>query len=188
MHRSVAPFFVLVAFIPACEPAPPTSPPAGSGTFGHVQAAQLAAGVRLERDLASLRSATARYHRIEEAHLAGYDTQFPPGCFSSAGGAMGYHFLSPDRVGTLSVTEPQLLMYEPQKNGRLRLVGVEYIVPGSPDDEPPALFGRPFHYNAVFGVWALHVWAWAHNPNGTFADWNPTVSCEHAATVADLAH
>ena len=23
----------------------------------------------------------------------------------------------------------------------------------------------------------LHVWAWKNNPSGTFADWNPNVSC-----------
>jgi hypothetical protein len=23
----------------------------------------------------------------------------------------------------------------------------------------------------------LHVWAWEHNPNGSFADWNTQVSC-----------
>ena len=26
----------------------------------------------------------------------------------------------------------------------------------------------------------LHVWAWRDNPKGTFADMNPSVSCEHA--------
>ena len=24
----------------------------------------------------------------------------------------------------------------------------------------------------------LHVWAWKDNPNGTFANWNPDVSCD----------
>ncbi|HEX2339612.1 MAG TPA: hypothetical protein VHI98_03955 [Vicinamibacterales bacterium] len=23
----------------------------------------------------------------------------------------------------------------------------------------------------------LHVWAWKNNPRGTFAEWNPNVSC-----------
>ena len=26
--------------------------------------------------------------------------------------------------------------------------------------------------------YALHVWAWKHNPHGMFVDWNPKVSCE----------
>ena len=32
-------------------------------------------------------------------------------------------------------------------------------------------FGLPAFYE-------LHVWAWKANPSGTFADWNPTVSCD----------
>jgi hypothetical protein len=30
--------------------------------------------------------------------------------------------------------------------------------------------GMPWHYD-------LHVWAWAPNPSGTFAQWNPAISC-----------
>jgi hypothetical protein len=32
-------------------------------------------------------------------------------------------------------------------------------------------FGLPAFYT-------LHVWAWKNNPNGTFTNWNPTVSCD----------
>ena len=31
--------------------------------------------------------------------------------------------------GILDVNKPEALIYEPQSNGQLRLVGVEYIVP-----------------------------------------------------------
>ena len=27
-------------------------------------------------------------------------------------------------------------------------------------------------------IYELHVWAWKTNPHGSFADWNPKVSCE----------
>ena len=37
--------------------------------------------------------------------------------------------------------------------------------------DSPNRFGLPAHYE-------LHVWAWRENPNGTFVDWNPLVSCE----------
>ena len=132
------------------------------------------------KDLAVLRAATATFHRIDAAHQAGWDTQFPPGCFTSPAGAMGFHYLNGANVGTLDVARPQLLMYEPQKNGRMKLVGVEFIVPGVPTETPPVLFDQTFHYNSTFGVWALHVWAWEHNPNGIYADWNPRVTCEYA--------
>ena len=138
-------------------------------------------GAAEHRDVAALRAATAQFHRIDVAQAAGYDTQFPAGCFSSPTGAMGFHWLNGARVGTLNVTEPQLLLYEPQKNGTMKLVGVEYILPGAPTDIPPVLFDRALEYNTTFGVWALHVWAWANNPLGIYSDWNPQVTCRYAA-------
>jgi hypothetical protein len=30
----------------------------------------------------------------------------------------------------------------------------------------------------VFPPNTLHVWAWKDNPNGTFTNWNPSVSCD----------
>ncbi|HEX9707342.1 MAG TPA: hypothetical protein VGA24_06845 [Steroidobacteraceae bacterium] len=29
----------------------------------------------------------------------------------------------------------------------------------------------------VSAFYEIHVWAWRNNPDGTFADWNPRVSC-----------
>ena len=139
-------------------------------------------------DVAALRAATARFQRIEVAHQAGYAVQFPAGCFESDEGAMGFHFLNESLVGTLDPTRPQLVMYEPQRNGTMKLVGVEFIAPGSPDDTPPMLFGQDFAWNDVFEVWVLHVWTWKHNPAGPYQGWNPTVSCEHAASVSLTAH
>ena len=101
---------------------------------------------------------------------------------------MGVHYLNNTRVGGLKVTEPQLLMYEPQQNGTMKLVGVEFIVPGVPTETAPVLFGQTFQYNATFGVWALHVWAWAKNPLGLFYDWNPNVTCAYATSVSAVAH
>jgi hypothetical protein len=37
--------------------------------------------------------------------------------------------------------------------------------------ESPNRFGLPACYT-------LHVCAWKENPNGTFVNWNPNVSCE----------
>lgn len=142
----------------------------------------------VEKDIAALRAATRDFQSIAVAQSAGYDTQFPAGCFTSTDGAMGFHYLKAANVGTLTVTDPQLVMYEPQANGSMKLVGVEYIVPGEPSDTPPVLFDREFQYNATFEVWVLHVWAWENNPKGLYTDWNPNVTCDHASAVSPLSH
>jgi hypothetical protein len=113
------------------------------------------------------------------------------GCVSGPErGAMGVHFVNFALVdGKPEVKAPEALIYE-VRNGRARLVGVEYIVPvaawNPADGEPPVpvLEGQVFHFNESpnrFGLpafYALHVWAWRDNPNGAFADWNTRVSCE----------
>ena len=48
----------------------------------------------------------------------------------------------------------------------------------------PELSGQLFHFFEApnrFGLppfYALHVWAWKDNLNGTFTNWNPSVSCD----------
>ena len=166
-----------IVLLGACSEEPTITEPGAEMQAGALT--QLSPGAA--HDLAALRSATASFHRIEVAKAAGYDVQFPAGCFSSPAGAMGFHYLNGAKVGTLAPGEPQLVIYEPQKNGTLKLVGVEFILPGAPTDTPPVLFGQTLEYNSTFGVWALHVWAWKNNPEGMFADWNPKASCEFAA-------
>lgn len=113
------------------------------------------------------------------------------GCVSGPEqGAMGVHFVNFALVdGKPEARAPEALIYE-VKDGRARLVGVEYIVPVDAwhpaEGEPPVpvLEGQVFHFNESpnrFGLpafYELHVWAWRDNPNGTFADWNPRVSCD----------
>lgn len=144
------------------------------------------------RDLAALRAATAHFHDRQAAFDAGYGEQFPPGCFRSddneTEGAMGYHYIDWERVGSLDPTQPQLIIYERQRNGQFRLVGVEFIHPGSPDDDPPVLFGQPFTWHEVFEVWVLHVWAWRNNPSGMYKPWNPRVTCRWADDIAAQPH
>jgi hypothetical protein len=102
---------------------------------------------------------------------------------------------------------PELLLYLPKPTGGYRLTGVEYfqivllrnpdtneVAPWiSPDPWPPnfevvtptpQLFGKTFdgpmpgHIPTMPWHWDLHVWIWAHNPNGMFAEWNPSLQCE----------
>ena len=40
--------------------------------------------------------------------------------------------------------------------------------------------GVHFVKGALPALYELHVWAWRENPNGTYVDWNPRVSCDGA--------
>jgi hypothetical protein len=103
--------------------------------------------------------------------------------------AMGLHYVNGDLVkdGVLEPSQPEGLMYE-RRNGRLHLLGVEYIVDVAAwhkhDRLPPALLGQVFTSNGApnrYGLdpfYALDVWAWQESPHGTFVNWNPLVSCD----------
>ncbi|MEO8525639.1 MAG: hypothetical protein ABI460_13020 [Caldimonas sp.] len=138
-----------------------------------------------------VRLATARFVNINNAMNDGW-IQATPCVSGPSDGAMGVHFLKPDRLhdGVLKGDEPEMLIYEPVANGKFRLVGVEYIVLAnewSAKNEPgaaPSVDGHlanfvaePNRY-ALPAFYELHVWAWADNPNGSFADWNSKVSCD----------
>lgn len=147
----------------------------------------------LNEQLAELRNATEPFKQIETARDAGYEalvTHPTNGnrCLVHAQlGGMGFHYLNPALVDdAVVVASPEVVIYEPQPDGSLELVAVEYIVPFAirgEDDAPPILFGREFKRNKTFGVWALHAWSWRQNPSGVFSDWNPVVSCDAADAV-----
>ena len=154
------------------------------------EAAMASAGSGSSRSallVGEVRRATSHYQDPGAATAAHYAPFL--GCVSGPErGAMGVHFVNGDLVndGELDVQRPEALIYEPSHDG-LRLVGVEYIVIAEAwnarNQTPPALMGQVFHYTAspnrygIAAFYALHVWAWKENPNGTFADWNPKVSC-----------
>ena len=102
---------------------------------------------------------------------------------------------------------PEILLYMPTGGGNYRLVGVEYWQPvllrntvtgavapwfaATPwpahfqvANQAPSLFGQTFqgpmrgHIPGMPWHYDLHVWAWAPNPAGTFAQWNPSLSCQ----------
>jgi hypothetical protein len=135
-----------------------------------------------KKAVAAVRNATARFHDIEATKAAGYLKQYPPGCAESAEGAQGFHYLNEGLVdGTVELLKPELVMYEPQPNGKLQLIGVDYVVPLTSSATPPTLLGVEFARNEPLGVWALHIWSARPNPSGMFAAWNPKVSCRHAS-------
>ena len=133
-----------------------------------------------QRDLDALRSATLAYTDFARAQAAGYSERLTD-CMSDASGGMGYHYGKTANIdGQARLLEPEILMYEPQRDGSLQFVGIEFVVPLSASAEPPSLFGLSFHRNEAFQLWVLHVWLYRDNPSGMFSDWNPTVSCAAA--------
>ena len=144
-----------------------------------------------DRDLASLRQSIAGLHDLTAAEAAGYTTAVgDPSdghtCLSDVAGGMGIHYLKTALVNdTVIVTQPEILIYEPQQDGSMKFVGVEFIIPYTihgADQPAPVLFGVSFSKNDHFQLWGLHAWVGKKNPSGTFAMWNPDVSCQFAPT------
>jgi hypothetical protein len=147
-----------------------------------------------------VRNATKQYQNV--ANATGYSPVL--GCVSGPDhGAMGIHYVNTGLLngetllgnGQLDPTKPQALIYEPQPNGELKLVGVEFIILASalPAGAAPEVEGhlmlyidgpstsRPKATPNRYGLPALfelHVWAWKDNPEGSFVDWNNHVSCD----------
>jgi hypothetical protein len=141
-----------------------------------------------------VRESTERFKDVAEAEREGYTLQF--GCVSGPDqGAMGLHFINMALVGKgmIDAEKPQIILYEPTEDGRLKLTGADFLVDAEQWDAnadkthkpgPPELMGQLFHYFEFpnrFGLHAfytLHVWAWKDNPNGAFVNWHPNVSCK----------
>jgi hypothetical protein len=153
-------------------------------------------------ELADVRRVTAQFHRVEAAIAAGYELGYVngsemriiAGCVANvanpAAGAMGYHYFNKELIDDLVVDplKPEGLVYERKPDGKLKLVAVEYVVPGPgsnppglpADSEPPTVFGMEMHILVPPpgpGFYIHHAWVWRHNPAGMFADWNPEVTC-----------
>lgn len=143
--------------------------------------------------LAHLKRVTAKYHDLTVAEHAGYGLFLDKAgiaCIDMPGmGAMGVHYANGGIVpdGAIDPDTPEALVYAPDKHGGLHLAAVEYVVFQADwdanHDSPPSLFGATFNSTGAdnrFGLpayYSLHVWVWKHNPAGTFAMWNPKVSC-----------
>ena len=149
-------------------------------------------------ELAQVRRATAQFHRLEAAIDAGYTLGYVngvgntiiTGCIAHPTdpvntGAMGYHYFNKALIDDLVIDplRPEGLVYERRPNGELKLVAVEYVVPG-PASNPagPALAPTPFGMDMHIlvpqvGFHTLHAWIWSHNSAGMFAHWNPEVTC-----------
>jgi hypothetical protein len=153
----------------------------------------------LQDELAQVRAATARFHRVEEAIEAGYElgwvngsgVRIITGCVAHpTAGAMGYHYINEELMDDLTADplEPEALVYAPAPDGGLKLVAVEWIVrgpqsnpPGVPAGVPaPRVLGMDMHILVPPpgpAFYLMHAWIWMNNPAGMFADWNPEITC-----------
>jgi len=141
-------------------------------------------------ELQAVKAATARYHSFAQAQADGYTIAGEP-CVAAPGlGAMGIHAVNPALIAdpAINPTQPEILLYLPKANGRLKLIGVEYLKVDADqnlatDADRPSVFGQPFdgpmagHTPTMPIHYDLHVWFWADNPAGMFAPFNPSLSC-----------
>lgn len=167
----VAPL-AFTSFAPAFAPAQQTGQPQGQD--GQDKLVEI------------VRNATQQYQDVTKVP-AGYGPAL--GCISGPDhGAMGIHYVNGSLLnGPIDPAHPQALIYEPQENGELKLVGVEFIILASalPPNSAPQVEGHLMLYvdgpnrYGLPAFFELHVWAWRDNPNGPFVDWNDHVTCAH---------
>jgi hypothetical protein len=169
-------------------------------------------GMSPEERLAAIRQANEQYQSVDAAVAAGFvsDNMCVDAAMvgaPAAAGAMGIHYAHPTRLGitqmsplvsgndgVVDAAKPEIMIYEPQLDGGMKLVAVEYLVfeaawKAAGHTDPPTLFGEEFVYmkdvpgtpqHEAHGFephYELHVWLYRQNPAGTFAEFNPSVSC-----------
>ena len=151
-----------------------------------------AAGGSRADNLQRAKAATARYHSFKQATKHGYSVAGEP-CVAAGGPhspAMGIHAGNESLLADPAIDprRPELLLYIPDKHGKLRLVGVEYWKADADQNlatsgDRPSLFGQPFDgpmpgHNPTMPVhYDLHVWLWDNNPLGVFAQVNSNLAC-----------
>jgi len=151
----------------------------GGGAMAHEGGAMVAGNNPLAD---GVRDANARFADVAVATKEGYA---PIPCVSGIdGGAMGIHYVNGELINDekIDMAHPEAVMYEPQPDGSMELIAVEYITPKGPAELGGHLFSftnAPNRYGLP-PFYELHVWAWRANPTGAFADMNPDVSCDAA--------
>jgi hypothetical protein len=150
-------------------------------------------GGKNSHELQAARHATEKFRRLAVAQHKGYALLTDAAgiaCIDNPGvGGMGIHYANGKLVGDgkVNARKPDVLVYQPLPNGRMRLVALEYVVFQAAWDakhaKPPRLFGQTFELLGAgnrYGLdpfYELHAWIWKHNPRGLFDDWNPLVTC-----------
>lgn len=150
----------------------------------------------LQRELAEVRMATARYNDPANAYADGYVVPGPdedgdgrPDPLrledvvdeAHAACGMGFHFVHFGRLGSTEPTGPTVLVYGVDDEDDLVLGAVEWLVPmaGPYESSPPDLFQHDEGAeewqadSPAPGLWSLHAWVHTFNPSGVFHPTNP---------------
>lgn len=127
-----------------------------------------------KQELKEAQKATARYRDIQNAVADGYAD------ISVVVEHMGFHYMKASLADTVfDYRKPEILVYNKNEQGKTELVAVEYAVPLAlrPDTAPAGFTGSAdvWKRDTGFGLWLLHAWVWAFNPDGVFNPTNPTV-------------
>lgn len=177
MKRSAAVIVVAALAAAACDDSP-----AEVHRHDAVVAAARVPDQAVENLTKQVHAATARFHSTVQAKKAGYAETHE--CVAVPGlGGMGYHWANESLVDPVfDALRPEVMLYEADRNGNLKLVAVEYIVidVGQP---APTFAGQPFDVGGTpvpVPHWSLHVWLHKPNPTGVFMPFNPDVSCPAA--------
>lgn len=190
----------------------------GLGLAGCAMIGLATAGFAQSRaeQIEAVRAATEKYQDVNVALADGYIPDPSGHCVSAAHeglppewGAMGVHYLHMAKLGITAgeprvdgnglhtdFLDPAILLYEPQADGSMELIGVENLVfqaawSAAGNDGPPSFAGRQWDameddaatagdeahgFEAHFDQ---HIWAFRDNPSGTLMPFNPNVTCEH---------
>ena len=137
----------------------------------------------VRKELAISKKALNKYRDIEVALDEGFVGLMPGACVPN----MGIHLIKPSRMDDkkLHIKKPEILLYEPQKNGSYKLVGAEWYVPAEKTNKTPKIFNEKFqgpmdnHDDSDGQHYDLHVWLFKKNPDGMFNPLNKRVSCKY---------
>lgn len=182
-------------------------------SFGAIASAQSQAD-----HIAAVKAATEKYQDVSVALAEGFIPDPSGHCISAAAeglppewGAMGIHYLN---MAKLKITageprvdgesthtdfmEPAILLYEPQADGSMQLIGVENLVfqaawHAAGNSEPPSFAGRVWDAMAddmatagdeahgFMPHYDQHVWVHRDNPAGALVPFNANATCEYHA-------
>lgn len=187
---------------------------AALGLFCATSSGARQARMPTEPTLDQVRAATQKYRDVKVAEREGYVRDPMGHCvtatvigYPASAGAMGIHYLRKDLLGLAGPPNPRidgngthkdflkpaLLLYEPQKDESLELVGIENMVFEKAwmarHKTRPSFRGVPYERMAddpatpvdeahmFMPHFDRHVWLYRKNPSGVFAPFNPRVSC-----------